>query len=157
MFLHGKKCIIYIFWAVLVEGVRLLLLFCPLICRTEYCCVPRPQPGLVAGWRLYDPPPPRFSSWAVRFVSPCQYQPSNVCQHPSILRPAPQCWQAGNPIGEHQLWGFNACCTMAFIWVWRLIVYMGLVMDYMDLEVSTYLDLDNIMVAFRKKLGTLLR
>jgi hypothetical protein len=46
---------------------------------------------------------------------------------------------------------------MAFIWVWRLIVYMGLVMDYMDLEVSTYLDLDNIMVAFRKKLGTLLR
>ena len=30
-------------------------------------------------------------------------------------------------------------------------VYMGLVMDYMDLEVSTYLDLDYIMVAFRKK------
>ena len=46
---------------------------------------------------------------------------------------------------------------MAFIWVWRLIVYMGLVMDYMDLEVSTYLDLDYIMVAFQKKLGPLLR
>ena len=60
MFLHGKKCIIYIFWAVLVEGVCLLLLFCPLICRTGYCCVPQPQPGLVAEWRLYDPPPPVF-------------------------------------------------------------------------------------------------
>jgi hypothetical protein len=28
---------------------------------------------------------------------------------------------------------------------------MGLVMDNMDLEVSTYLDLDYIMVAFQKK------
>jgi hypothetical protein len=35
----------------------------------------------------------------------------------------PQCWQAGNPTGEHQLREFNACCTLAFIWVWLHAAY----------------------------------